>query len=85
MNPTARGISEDCCPSGSPARIRARARMLAGKESCWVVTTAAGRCIQSPHPAPKPTRPLRGVGALIATYLALLVVMTAGAAALKAT
>src|SRR5262252_5808072 len=60
--------------------------VLAGTDVLgWVVTTAVW------NDAPKALAPLSkaysgigGIGALIATYVALLVVMTAGAAALKA-
>jgi len=51
----------------------------------WVVTTSVWTDLSKAlNPASKAYAGLGGIGALIATYVALLVVMTAGAAALKA-
>src|SRR5256885_13012170 len=51
----------------------------------WVVTTGVWSDLSKAlNPVSKAYSGLGGMGALIATYLALLVVMTAGAAALKA-
>ncbi|TMH67992.1 MAG: putative sulfate exporter family transporter, partial [Betaproteobacteria bacterium] len=51
----------------------------------WVVTTSVWTDLSKAlNPVSKAYSGLGGVGALIATYVALLVVMTAGAAALKA-
>ncbi|TMH59057.1 MAG: putative sulfate exporter family transporter, partial [Betaproteobacteria bacterium] len=60
--------------------------MLAGMDVLgWVVTTGVWTDLSKAlNPVSKAYSALSGVGALIATYIALLVVMTAGAAALKA-
>src|SRR6266571_4611270 len=60
--------------------------MLAGTDILgWVVTTAVWNNLSKAlAPASKSYAWLGGIGALIATYVALLAVMTAGAAALKA-
>ena len=51
----------------------------------WVVTTGVWSDLSKAlNPVSKAYSGLGGVGALIATYVALLAVMTAGAAALKA-
>jgi len=59
--------------------------MLAGTDVLgWVVTTGVWTDLSKAlNPVSKAYSALGGVGALIATYVALLVVMTAGAAALK--
>src|SRR5438034_9248371 len=60
--------------------------MLAGTDILgWVVTTAVWNNLSKAlAPASKSYAWLGGIGALMATYAALLAVMTAGAAALKA-
>src|SRR5713101_4766935 len=60
--------------------------MLAGTDVLgWVVTTSVWTDLSKAlNPVSKAYSALGGVGALVATYVALLVVMTAGAAALKA-
>ena len=60
--------------------------MLAGMDVLgWVVTTGVWTDLSKAlNPVSKAYSALSGVGALIATYIALLVVMTAGATALKA-
>src|SRR5262249_51375120 len=51
----------------------------------WVVTTSVGSNFrQAPGPASKTYAPLGGAGALLATYVALLAVLSAAAIALKA-
>src|SRR5260221_6233925 len=60
--------------------------MLAGTDVLgWVVTTGVWTDLSKAlNPVSKAYSALGGVGALIATYVALLVVMTAGAPALQA-
>ncbi len=60
--------------------------MLAGTDVLgWVITTGVWTDLSKAlNPVSKAYSALGGVGALIATFVALLVVMTAGAAALKA-
>src|SRR3989449_5276221 len=87
MNPTAKGISEDWLSVWIGLLVFVLALgMLAGMDVLgWVVTTGVWTDLSKAlNPVSKAYSALSGVGALIATYIALLVVMTAGAAALKA-
>src|SRR5258705_3768017 len=87
MNSTAKGISEDWLSVWIGLLVFVLALgMLAGTDILgWVVTTAVWTDpSKALNPVSKAYSALGGVGALIATYAALLVVMTAGAAALKA-
>src|SRR5437773_515910 len=87
MNPAAKGISEDWLSVWIGLLVFVLALgMLAGMDVLgWVVTTGVWTDISKAlNPVSKAYTALSGVGALIATYIALLVVMTAGAAALKA-
>src|SRR3979490_1384448 len=87
MNPTAKGISEDWLSVWIGLLVFVLALgMLAGTDILgWVVTTGVWTDVSKAlNPVSKAYSALSGVGALIATYVALLVVMTAGAAALKA-
>src|SRR3979490_3384495 len=87
MNPTARGISEDWLSVWIGLLVFVLALgMLAGTDILgWVVTTGAWTDpSKALNPVSKAYSGLGGIGALIATYAALLVVMTAGAVALKA-
>src|SRR5258706_12661499 len=87
MNSTAKGISEDWLSVWIGLLVFVLALgMLAGTDILgWVVTTGVwtdpSRAL---NPVSKTYSALGGVGALIATYAALLVVMTAGGGALKA-
>jgi uncharacterized membrane protein YadS len=86
MNP-AKGISEDWLSVWIGLLVFVLALgMLAGTDILgWVVTTGVWTDVSKAlNPVSKAYSGLGGVGALIATYFALLVVMTAGAAALKA-
>ena len=87
MNPTAKGISEDWLSVWIGLLVFVLALgMLAGTDVLgWVVTTSVWTDLSKAlNPVSKAYSALGGVGALVATYVALLVVMTAGAAALKA-
>src|SRR5437773_12566687 len=87
MNPTAKGISEDWRSVWIGLLVFVLALgMLAGADVLgWVVTTGVWTDLSKAlNPVSKAYSGLGGLGALIATYVALLVVMTAGAAALKA-
>src|SRR6266436_1087832 len=87
MNSTAKGISEDWLSVWIGLLVFVLALgMLAGTDILgWVVTTGVWTDVSKAlNPVSKVYSALSGVGALIATYVALLVVMTAGAAALKA-
>ena len=87
MDPAAKGISEDWMSVWIGLLVFVLALgVLAGTDILgWVVTAAvwadASRALA---PLSKAYAGLGGIGALIATYAALLVVMTAGAVALKA-
>src|SRR5258706_10916209 len=86
MNSTAKGISEDWLSVWIGLLVFVLALgMLAGTDILgWVVTTAVWTDpSKALNPVSKAYAALGGVGALIATYAALLVVMTAGAVALK--
>ena len=87
MNERAQGISEDWLSLWIGLFIFVLAlALLAGKDvHGWVVATAVWTDVtKALSPVSKSYAGLGGLGALIATYVALLVVMTAGAAALKA-
>ena len=87
MNPVAKGISEDWLSVWIGLLVFVLALgMLAGTDVLgWVVTTGVWTDLSKAlNPVSKAYSALGGVGALVATYVALLVVMTAGAAALKA-
>src|SRR5437773_10618547 len=87
MNPTAKGISEDWRSVWIGLLVFVLALgMLAGADVLgWVVTTGVWTALSKAlNPVSKAYSGLGGLGALIATYVALLAVMTAGAAALKA-
>src|SRR3979409_2444849 len=87
MNSTAKGISEDWLSVWIGLLVFVLALgMLAGTDVLgWVVTTGVWTDLSKAlNPVSKAYSALSGVGALIATYVALLVMMTAGAAALKA-
>src|SRR5216684_1203510 len=87
MNPTAKGISEDWLSVWIGLVVFVLALgMLAGTDILgWVVTTGVWTDLSKAlNPVSKAYAGLGGIGALIATYAALLVVMTAGAVALKA-
>src|SRR5258706_4575716 len=87
MNSTAKGISEDWLSVWIGLLVFVLALgMLAGTDILgWVVTTGVWTDpSKALNPVSKAYAALGGVGALIATYAALLVVMTAGAVALKA-
>src|SRR5258706_13634521 len=84
MNSTAKGISEDWLSVWIGLLVFVLALgMLAGTDILgWVVTTAVWTDpSKALNPVSKAYSALGGVGALIATYAALLVVMTAGAVA----
>src|SRR6266568_4824812 len=85
MNP--RGISEDWLSVWIGLLVFALALAVLGGADIlgWVVTTAVWTDLsRALAPVSKNYAGLGGTGALIATYVALLAVMTAGAAALKA-
>src|SRR5438876_9265085 len=87
MNPVAKGISEDWLSVWIGLLVFVLALgALGGTDMLgWVVTTSVWTDLSKAlNPVSKAYSGLGGVGALIATYVALLVVMTAGAAALKA-
>src|SRR6266446_3718504 len=87
MNPVAKGISEDWLSVWIGLLVFVLALGALGGTDLlgWVVTTAVWTDVSKAlNPVSKAYSALSGVGALIATYVALLVVMTAGAAALKA-
>src|SRR5258708_12279892 len=87
MNPVAKGMSEDWLSVWIGLLVFVLALgMSAGTDTLgWVVTTGVWTDVSKAlNPVSKAYSALGGVGALIATYLALLVAMTAGAAALKA-
>lgn len=87
MSQTIQGISEDWLSVWIGLLVFALALgVLVGADTLgWVVTTGVWTDISKAlAPASKTYAGIGGVGALIATYLALLVVMTAGAVALKA-
>src|SRR3989441_449536 len=87
MNPVAKGISEDWLSVWIGLLVFVLALGALGGTDLlgWVVTTAVWTDVSKAlNPVSKVYSALSGVGALIATYVALLVVMTAGAAALKA-
>src|SRR3989475_617111 len=87
MNPVAKGISEDWLSVWIGLLVFVVALgALGGTDMLgWVVTTSVWTDLSKAlNPVSKAYSGLGGVGALIATYVALLVVMTAGAAALKA-
>src|SRR3989454_4598872 len=87
MNPVAKGISEDWLSVWIGLLVFVLALgALGGTDMLgWVVTTSVWTDLSKAlNPVSKAYSGLGGVGALITTYVALLVVMTAGAAALKA-
>src|SRR6266446_6098102 len=87
MNPVAKGISEDWLSVWIGLLVFVLALGALGGTDLlgWVVTTAVWTDVSKAlNPVSKVYWALSGVGALIATYVALLVAMTAGAAALKA-
>jgi uncharacterized membrane protein YadS len=87
MNPVAKGMSEDWLSVWIGLLVFVLALgMSAGADTLgWVVTTGVWTDVSKAlNPVSKAYSALGGVGALIATYVALLVAMTAGAAALKA-
>ncbi|MGZ5098875.1 MAG: hypothetical protein ACXWBK_12490, partial [Usitatibacter sp.] len=87
MNQGAKGISEDWLSLwiGLLLFVLALGVLVGADVLGWVVTTSVWTDVtKALAPASKPFSGLGGVGALIATYVVLLVVMTAGAAALKA-
>src|SRR5260370_29972422 len=87
MSPTAKGISEGGLAVWIGLLVFVPALgMLAGTDILgWVVTTGVWTDVSKAlSPVSKAYSALSGVGAVTATYVALLVVMTAGAAALKA-
>src|SRR5205809_5056082 len=87
MNPVAKGISEDWLSVWIGLLVFVLALgALGGTDMLgWVVTTSVWTDLSKAlNPVSKAYSGLGGLGALIATYVALLVVMTAGAAALKA-
>src|SRR3989442_12762072 len=87
MNPVAKGISEDWLSVWIGLLVFVLALgALGGTDMLgWVVTTSVWTDLSKAlNPVSKAYSGLGGVGALIATYVALLVVMTAGAAALQA-
>src|SRR5882672_5457803 len=87
MNPVAKGISEDWLSVWIGLLVFVLALgMLAGTDILgWVVTTGVWTDpSKALNPVSKAYSALSGVGALIVTYVALFVVMTAGAVALKA-
>src|SRR6267378_3791170 len=87
MNPVAKGISEDWLSVWIGLLVFVLALgALGGTDMLgWVVTTSVWTDLSKAlNPVSKAYSGLGGVGALIATYVALLVAMTAGAAALKA-
>ncbi len=87
MNQGAKGLSEDWLSLWIGLLIFALSLgVLVGADILgWVVTTSVWTDVtKALAPASKAYSGLGGVGALIATYLFLLIVMTAGAAALKA-
>src|SRR2546425_11580327 len=87
MNPVAKGISEDWLSVWIGLLVFVLALgALGGTDMLgWVVTTSVWTDLSKAlNPVSKAYSGLGGVGALIATYVALLVVMTAAAAALKA-
>src|SRR5258706_5541488 len=86
MNSTAKGISEDWLSVWIGLLVFVLALgLLAGTDVLgWVITTGVWTDVSKAlNPVSKAYSALGGVGALIATYVALLVVMTAGAAALQ--
>src|SRR2546425_9650648 len=87
MNPVAKGISEDWLSVWIGLLVFVLALGALGGTDLlgWVVTTAVWTDVSKAlNPVSKVYSALSGVGALIATYVTLLVVMTAGAAPLKA-
>src|SRR5712671_5896303 len=87
MNPVAKGMSEDWLSVWIGLLVFVLALgMSAGTDTLgWVVTTGVWTDVSKAlNPVSKAYSGLGGMGALIATYAALLVVMTAGAVALKA-
>src|SRR5881397_472783 len=87
MNPVAKGISEDWLSVWIGLLVFVLALgMLAGMDVLgWVVTTGVWTDLSKAlNPVSKAYSALSGVGALIATYVALVVVLSAGAAALGA-
>ncbi|HUL54455.1 MAG TPA: putative sulfate exporter family transporter [Opitutaceae bacterium] len=87
MNQGVKGISEDWLSLwiGLLVFVLALGVMFGVDVLGWVVTTSVWTDLSKAlSPASKAFSSLGGVGAFIATYLALLAVMTAGAAALKA-
>src|SRR2546428_4972913 len=86
MNPVAKGITEDWLSVWIGLLVFVLALGVLGGADLlgWVVTTAVWTDLSKAlNPVSKVYSALSGVGALIATYVALLVVMTAGAAPLK--
>src|SRR5216683_8225031 len=87
MNPVAKGISEDWLSVWIGLLVFVLALGALGGTDIlgWVVTTSVWTDLSKTlNPVSKAYAWLGGIGALIATYVALLVAMTAGAAALKA-
>src|SRR6267154_2042190 len=87
MNSTAKGISEDWLSVwiGLLVFVLALGTLVGTDILGWVVTTGVWTDLSKAlNPVSKAYSGLGGIGALIATYAALLVVMTAGAVALKA-
>src|SRR5262245_28823009 len=81
------GISEDWLSVwiGLLVFVLALGGLVGADALGWIVTTAVWTDISKAlAPASKAYAGIGGVGALVATYAALLVVMTAGAAALRA-
>src|SRR3989442_14735213 len=86
MNPVAKGMSEDWLSVWIGLLVFVLALgVLGGTDMLgWVVTTGVWTDVSKAlNPVSKAYSALSGVGALIATYVALLVVMTAGAPPLK--
>ena len=87
MDKDAKGLSEDWLSVwiGLAVFVLALGVTVGADILGWVVTTAVWTDLSKAlAPVSKGYAGIGGVGALVATYVALLVVMTAGAAALKA-
>ncbi len=87
MNQDVKGISEDWLSLwiGLAIFVLALGVLVGADILGWVVTTSVWTDVtKALAPASKPFAGLGGVGALIVTYVVLLAVMSAGAAALKA-
>jgi hypothetical protein len=87
MDQGAKGLSEDWLSVwiGLSVFVLALGLLTGADMLGWVVTTGVWTDVSKAlNPVSKAYSGMGGVGALVATYVALLVVMTAGAAALKA-